>query len=98
MEHETFGVLQVVEQAAGCGDEQVHALLKLVCFGATFGSTNDNTVGLVVVLEAVAGPLVVVHGELSGWGDHEDASAVLLLDVGLSEQFDGGHHVGEGLA
>lgn len=49
-------------------------------------------------LEAVPGPLVVVHGKLSGGSDDEDASALLGREAGASEHLDSRHHVGQSLS
>jgi len=41
----------MIEQTAGSSHEQVDTFLELVGFRTALGSTNDNTVSLVVVLE-----------------------------------------------
>lgn len=46
LEDETLGVLEVVEQAAWCGDDQVDALLYFLCFGAAVCAAHDDAVGL----------------------------------------------------
>ena len=46
LEDEALGVLEVVEQAARGGDDQVDALLYFLCFGAAVGAAHDDAVGL----------------------------------------------------
>ena len=95
MEHEALRVLQVVQKSARCRDEQVYALLELVCFLASFRAADDHTMCLSMVLKAVLGPLVIVHGELSGRGDDQHSRPLLRSEVRASQHFDSRNHVGQ---
>ena len=46
LEDETLGVLEMVQQAARGGNDQVDALLYFLCFGAAVGAAHDDAVGL----------------------------------------------------
>ena len=52
----------------------------------------------IVVLEAISSPFVVVHGELSRWGDDQHSCSLLGCETSPSQQLHGRHHIGKGLS
>ena len=87
----------MIEKTAWGCNEQVDALLQLVGLRTSLCSTNDNTVSFVVILEAITGPLVIVHGKLSRWGDDENSCSILWLETSSSQELNSWNHVGERL-
>lgn len=56
----------MVEETAGSGDEQVHALDELVCLRATVCAADDDAVGLGVVGHEFARDAEDLEGEFAG--------------------------------
>ena len=92
------GVLQMIEQATGGGDEQVDALAQLLGLGATVGTADDDAVCLGVVLHELAGDAEDLEGQFAGGGDDDGAGAVSRLEAQGAEHLDSGDQEGEGLA
>ena len=51
MKHESLSVLQMVEQAPRCSNEQIDSFLELIGLGTSFRTADDDSVSVVVVLE-----------------------------------------------
>lgn len=64
-------------------------------FRATFRTADNHTVSFAVVLKAVTGPLVIVHGEFSSRSNHQNTGSLLRRKTGSSEEFNSGHHISE---
>ncbi|KAJ6438178.1 LOW QUALITY PROTEIN: acetyltransferase [Purpureocillium lavendulum] len=92
------GVEEVVEQAAGRGNQQVHALGQLLRLGLAVGAADDDAVRLRVVLHELAGDAEDLQRELAGRGDDDDAGAVAGLESQGAEDLDGGDQEGERLS
>lgn len=80
LKDETLGVLKVIEQTTGGCDDQVDTLGELVGFGATVGTTNDDTVGLGVVSHELSCDTEDLEGKLTGGRDNEDTGSVSGLE------------------
>ena len=98
LEHETLGVLQVIEQAAGRADENVDALDEAVGLGATIGAAHHETVRLVVVLAQLLQHAVDLQTQLARRRDDDHTGAVALLEVHLGQQLDRRDEKGDRLA
>ena len=48
------------------------------------GTANDNTMRFTVVLEAVTGPLVIMHGKFARWCDDQYSSALFWRKMSLA--------------
>ena len=51
MKHKSLSVLEMVEQAPRCSNKKIYSFLELISLGTSLGSSDDNTMSLVVVLE-----------------------------------------------
>jgi len=61
----------MVEQPARSGNHQVHALGQLVRLVPPVGSTHDNAVSVVVVLEQLRGHAIGLERQLPGGRDDD---------------------------
>ena len=87
VESETWGVLQVIQEPSRGGNEQVHSFLQLVCLSASLSTADNHTMGLVVILQKISRPFIILHRQLSSWGNHKHTCSILRGEVGLSEKF-----------
>lgn len=92
------GVLQVIQQAAGRGNQQIDALLQLVRLGATVRAADDDAVSLGVVRHQLARDAKDLQRQLAGGRDDDDARAVARLEAQGAEHLDGGDEEGERLS
>ena len=84
-----------VEQAAGCGHQQVDAPAQLLELGLVAHAAVDGGDALAGVLGAVAGHVLDLAGQLAGGGDHEGADGCACA---TAHQLQGGQDEGGRLA
>ena len=69
LDHETGGVLEVIEETAGSGDEEVNTLCELLGFLTAVGSSDHDGDGLRVVFDEVAGVAKDLERKFTGGCD-----------------------------
>jgi hypothetical protein len=67
LEHESLGILQVIQQSSWSGNDQVDAFRQLLRFGSSVGTADDDTVGLGVMFHELAGNTEDLKSQLSRW-------------------------------
>ena len=66
--------LKVVQESSWSCHQQIHALGKLLSFHSAVGSTHDDAVRVVVLLQELSGNSVSLEGEFSSGGDDDHTS------------------------
>ena len=106
VEHEDFdasegnlALLEVVEQAARGGDENIDAALEFVALLAVADAAVESGGAQVGEAGEVAEGFVHLHGELAGGFEDEDAGVALtaFFEAGEDRQREGGGFAGAGL-
>mmetsp|Transcript_1366 Transcript_1366/g.3192 ORF Transcript_1366/g.3192 Transcript_1366/m.3192 type:complete len:395 (-) Transcript_1366:568-1752(-) len=97
---ESFGVLEMIQETARSGDDDVDSLGETFGLGPSIGSSHDEAIGLAVLpvgYDVLAHP-VDLHGQFASGRDDDGAGAVAGGEFGLVEEFDDGEEEGEGFA
>ena len=68
--------LQVVQQPAGGGHQEIDSLRKLLCLNPAVGPAHRDAMGVVMVEEELCDNPVCLQGQLSSGGDDDDACAL----------------------
>ena len=62
------------------------------------GTANDDTMRFTVVLKAITGPLVIMHGKFARWCDDQYSSALFWRKMSLAQELHSGYHIGKRLS
>ena len=95
MKDEALRIFEMIEQSARRRHQQVDSFLKLVSLVGPFCAANHNTVRLAMILQTVASPLVIVHGQLSRWCNDKHSRAMFWRKIGLAEHLNCRDHISE---
>jgi len=88
----------VIKKATWSSYQQINTFLELMCFTTALGSSNYNTMRFIMILQAIACPLVIMHGQLTGRRDDQHTSSLFRGEVGAPKHLNCWNHVCESLA